>query len=547
MKFLSYCMNSKKSVVAVALLWTAIAVLVIPLSLSAGTWRHFIQSVALASILFLFFAVVISYALKYEITPPVTDSSGSRWLVVGGVLLCAAVWLAYGIVFYPGLVSWDIYVQWHEMSGTLPRSDWHPFFHTSLIWLLTRIWHSPAMIMTAQILSMLAAVGLALLVLQKIEIPQAVIAGVILFYAFFPLNGFYAVSLWKDINYSAAFLWLTLLFITIASSKGKELAKQGMLIQLFFALCCIAMMRHNGIVPAFGSLLVLFALYCRSQFKRVLLLSVAVVAAVALFRGPALDNLGVEVKSRKAAKAQVLVQHIGAILNDGGKLSAEEEQFLTNILPITHWKGGYQARSCMPLICGKDQQGQPFFHGIFLQDDANYKHFLKIWANLALRHPVSILKYYANATELIWRIHAPYGIFVIPDEGLNANDLYSGYKPSPPLKEQVGDFGKLLLNLLLGHPAAGWLLYRGALYFWLSIFFLSLAFIRSRKATVPVAAAPMLLQVATVAAFPLAQDTRYMYPVILTVPLFIALYFSPKFSNSSMQRDAQSAQLMDID
>jgi hypothetical protein len=517
------------------LFWTAVAIFAVPLSLQASSWSQLVKSTVLVLIIFALFALLIHKALTCNLANKgdSTKLSTSR-LALGSALLCAAVWSVYGVVFYPGLISWDIYVQWHEMSGTLPRSDWHPFFHTCLVWLVTRIWLSPAMIMTAQIVFMSSVVGIAARSLQRIRVPDWIILLAVLFYAFFPLNGFYAVSLWKDISYSISFLWLTVLVIDVVSSDGEALSRRNVFIQFFIALFFIALMRHNGIVPAFGSVAVLFAFYCRSQLKPMLLLIFAVIAAVVLFKGPTLAALGVEVKSKKAAKAQVLVQHVGAILNDEGKITEEEKQFLSNILPIAHWKGGYQVHSCMPLICGKNKQGQPFFNGVFLQDDTNYKQFIAIWAKLTSRHPLSIVKYYVQATELIWRIHAPYGIFVIADEGLTADDLYSGYKPSPPLYEKVGRLGKLLIKLLTGSKYTDWLLYRGALYFWLSIFFLSLTFIRSRKNTVLIAAAPMLLQIATVAAFPLAQDTRYMFPVILTAPLLMALYFSPKFSIPSV-------------
>jgi hypothetical protein len=531
---LLHYVRKKIAIVLYALLWTAVVIFCVPLRTTT-----LIKSAAISVSVFIVFAIIIQYALTRRFSGR-TKAASNRWLIFGSVIFCATIWSVYGVVFYPGLISWDFFVQWYEMSGKAPRSDWHPFFHTSLIWLLTRIWFSPAALMIAQIGFMSAIVGMAVWTLHRIGVSSLIIAALVLFYAFFPLNGFYAVSLWKDISYSVVFLWLILLFIRISSVNGKEIARKNVFLQLFFSLCCIAMMRHNGIVPAFGSLAILFVLHYRSQLKSVTALSIAVIAAVTLFRGPILDRLGVEVKSRKAAKAQVLVQHIGAVLNDGGELAEEDKPFLSNILPLAHWKGGYQARSCMPLICGKDAQGRAFFNGLFLQDDANYKKFLTIWARLASQYPMSILRYYTDATELIWRIQSSYGIFIIPDEGLTVNDLYSGYTPSPPLKEQTGKFGKFLIHLLLGHPSVGWFLYRGALYFWLSIFFLSLTFIRSGKLAVPVVAAPMLLQVATVAAFPLAQDTRYMFPVILAAPVFVALYFSPKFSNPYSEKDAES-------
>lgn len=178
-------MQSKILFTAGVLFWTVIIIIATPLMLRTDSYVHIMQSMAIVAILLLLVASVIYYSLRFKPRYTQQLNQEKSWLPVGGALLCAVVWSMYGIIFYPGLISWDFFVQWYEMSGKLPRSDWHPFFHTCIIWLLTRVWYSPAIITIAQIFFMSASIGIAGRSLQRIKVPDRIILFIILFYAFF--------------------------------------------------------------------------------------------------------------------------------------------------------------------------------------------------------------------------------------------------------------------------------------------------------------------------------------------------------------------------
>jgi len=187
----------------------------------------------------------------------------------------------------------------------------------------------------------------------------------------------------------------------------------------------------------------------------------------------------------------------------------------------------------MPLIFGKKKDGNHYLDQQILKSDENYHRLLKIWIKLAMQNPRAILCYYRDASELVWRIRSQYRPFVIADEDLTEEDLYSGYKPSPRLSQRVGAVGRFLIRLI-NDNSKGWYLHRGALYFWLVLFFMSLMVIRNRNGVVLLLAIPMLFQAATVAVFPLVQDTRFMFPVMLVAPLLVAVFFSRQVGGKSL-------------
>ena len=527
------------SALAISLFWSAVIPLIIPLKFSSDRLHQLLQFSSLI-LLFLVMLWICNRIGKQKIPLQAPRIKlPSTWLMIGAISICAIIWSIYGFVFYPGIITWDFYVQWHEMSGKIPLSDWHPAFHTLLMWVVTRIWFSPAIVTLVQVAAMSVLVGITAVRLAKNGVPLMIVALMVLFYAFFPLNGFYAVSLWKDIGYALAFFWLNILLFDVVFSKGSILAKRSFQMLFFLALCCVALIRHNGLIPAFGSLLVLLAIYFRSQSKPILLLMVALAAFIFLFKGPVFHLLKVNVTDKNVLKAHLPIQHIGAVLHAGGDITQEDKVFLAQIMPLSYWKKAYDPRSCMPLIFGKDKNGTPYLDGDFLKNHENYRKFLSVWTRTALTNPAPIMNYYLYGTELLWRIHTRYSPFVIADEDLAEDHLYSGYKPSQKLSEHVGPVGSFLIHLI-NNNATGWLFHRGAFYFWTSLFFLSLLALRADKVSIIAIVAPMLLQAFTVAAFPLVQDTRFMFPIILVTPLLISLFFSNRLTASAGTHIASS-------
>ena len=517
-----------------AMVWSIIVLLVVPVRFSYEGMLAPIAYTLVFLIFSLLFIVVFRRVAKYQ--SAVTPAYGQRFyrrLMIISSLACIAVWSVYWAIFYPGLISWDFYVQWHEMARKIPYSDWHPVFHTFMMWLVTRIWYSPAMVSLVQILSMGLLVGMAAVRLARVGTPFGVVVAMVTFYAVFPLFGFYAVSLWKDIGYAIAVLWLSVLVLDIVSSDGLALQNRLTILSLFLACFFVALMRHNGIVPAFGTLFVSVMVY-RKQFKPLLLLTLSLAIAIVLFKGPVVTFFKVDMQAKNILKAHLPIQHIGAILNANGYITEEDAAFLNQkILPLPYWKKAYNPRSCMPLIFGKKKDGNHYLDQQILKSDENYHRLLKIWIKLAMQNPRAILCYYRDASELVWRIRSQYRPFVIADEDLNEEDLYSGYKPSPRLSQRVGAVGRFLIRLI-NDNSKGWYLHRGALYFWLVLFFMSLMVIRNRNGVVLLLAIPMLFQAATVAVFPLVQDTRFMFPVMLVAPLLVAVFFSRQVGGKSL-------------
>lgn len=381
------------------------------------------------------------------------------------------------------------------------------------------------MVSLVQIVSLAVLVAMVMGRLYRRGVPWWGVTGVAAFYSLSPLIGCYAVSLWKDIGYSIAFFGLTVLLIILVLDGGKAFSRLFFVLALWVAMFAVASLRHNGVVPAFGTLLALTILYYKCYGRILMILWIVLVSSIMLFKGPGFRALHVDVTEKNVLKAHLPIQHIGAILQDESiSWRAGDEAFLERIMPLSRWRGAFDPRSCMPLIFGKDEHGKPYLNGDLLKKPDEYQIFLSIWRRAVVNHPLTILNYHLTGGELLWKVHVPYSVFVVADEDLLEEHLFSGYRPSTVLSSRVGSIGKFFL-LVVNNVKTGWFIHRGALYFWLGLFFLTLLVLRLHPSVVMVLAAPLLLQALTVIGFPLVQDTRFMFPIILVAPLYPLLLF----------------------
>jgi len=276
-------------------------------------------------------------------------------------LTSIGVHIIYFIIFFPGLVTWDFYDQWLQVAGKKQFNDWHPVFHTLLVWLLTRIWFSPAIITLFQILCFATLLVMTLHRLKTAMVPKCVLIAVASFYIFYPLNGFYIVSFWKDIAYALSLWWLTLLFFDVVLSRGNSFRSQLFCLKLSLALTFVSLMRHNGLIPAFLGAAVIIIIY-RNHTSAIIKTIAAALLLVVFHKAILLQWVNADTSDTVILKAHLPVQHIGAVMNNDGQLINEEQRFFEKFMPLDYWEKAFDYYSCMPLIHGRDKNRRHYLN-----------------------------------------------------------------------------------------------------------------------------------------------------------------------------------------
>ena len=236
-------------------------------------------------------------------------------------------------------------------------------------------------------------------------------------FALMPLNGVYSVTLWKDVLYSTAIMFLTTVLFHIVMTKGKWLHKPSNLFLFFLASTEFVFFRHNGF-PAFVVTMVIFFVIYRLKLKRMYIVGIAVIALHFIVTGPIFKYFEV-VPSDPNEAYSVPIQQIGRIIAYDGNITKEQLDFYDQVLSIEEWKTKYNPFIADPL------KGHPEYNREFLY--ANKTEYFKHWLELCLQNPKLAIDAYTDLSSIVWRITKPDNSYQY---------VYAGDTPTPEtLKE----------------------------------------------------------------------------------------------------------------
>lgn len=249
------------------------------------------------------------------------------------------VWGIYLLTFFPALMTLDSFYSWDQLY-TGVYQDIHPVSYTLYLWILSRLWMSPAVVNVFQIvaLSLTIAYGLGICIYRGLKPLFAWIIALI--FAILPVNGLLINSIWKDIPYSISLFAVFIISINLVLTRGEWFRPWSNPI-LLGLLCAVAsLMRHNGLVVTIVLFLILLILY-RKYWKFILCSIFVFVAIWGFIKGPVYHLLNV--KTFAVSGDQVMIYHIGAHIQAGTTMEKNEIAFLDAIQPYPKW---WQYNSC---------------------------------------------------------------------------------------------------------------------------------------------------------------------------------------------------------
>ena len=447
--------------------------------------------------------------------------------VLAYALPCLLVWSIYLYAYWPGVMTSDSFDQWGQAHNLALLNDWHPVGHTLLIFLLTRLWDTPAVVMLAQTLAMALAWGWAMAFFDRQGVTRKVLLPLTLVFALLPYNGIMLVSLWKDIPYSVATLLLVFLLGRVAFSQGQWLESRGHAALLGVTLAAVALLRHNGLLVLAVSLALLVAFYARRRHWRgVLLAGVTAAAGVLLIQNGIAFGLLKAAPNDPAVSYEVPIQHIGAVIHSGAPYTPQEQAVLERIMPMQVWGKAYLRYSADSLSKTWGYQKDP---QLLAKIDQNRGDLLRVFLALAARNPRIVLASELDLTSMVWRIIPPWNAEYRDYRYLfDLTSVTRAGQSVPAAMRQVNQGTALktwLDNLLTdstGSLILDLFLWEGGLYLFLSLVF-GLYGLTRHGAAFLLLLAPSLANALSLALAMPGDNFRYVYPIVAPTAL-IALY-----------------------
>ena len=446
----------------------------------------------------------------------------ARWTWMRFMLPMLLIWLFSLLIFWPGAFTNDSFALWRQaVDGNF--NDWQSAFYAIALFLLVRVDYSLGFILILQIVFFAAVTAYGLGRFEKLGVPQALLWVVSLLFAISPLNNMQAITLWKDIPYSIAFLWLTILVFEIYDSDGEWIAQKGHILLIFLVSLLISLLRQNGLPAAGGTMLALGLIYKKYR-KEFLVMLAALAVLFALIKVPFYNLIGIDRKESGQSNL-ILVHHIAAHLAAGTEFTPDELAYLNSLMPLSEWK--YDCCYMGTIYLNND------FDRYKLLSNSAYNQ--KLALDLFLRDPAVDIEHMFCAGEPTWRygqsqcpIFSTHGFnqwstgkqdWIIPNEfSLTEAPVFPQFIQG--YADMLRGFGFLDDNLVI--------YLRPAFYFYIFLFSLAVAYLRSDDWRIFVVGMPILLQSLLLLLINFSPVLRYFYSTNLVGTLFILIIFYRK-------------------
>lgn len=203
-------------------------------------------------------------------------------------------------------------------------------------------------------------------------------------------------------------------------------------------------------------------------------------------------------------------QQIAAVICNDRELETEQIALIENVIDLTYIKDLYNptfADNMKELVRAGDQE--------YLS--AHKWEFLKLWFEVGCAYPADYLTAYIDQTYGYWY---PDSFYPVADvEGVSATALGVSHTPliRGPVVVKVKEISIKLGNMVPIYS----LLWSMGIAFWLFLFCIGNAFVRSEKEKLIYYLPSFALYLTVMIATPVATDFRYVYFMVFSIPFYL--------------------------
>ena len=439
------------------------------------------------------------------------------FIVIMGLWL--PVWLAHA----PALMNSDSINQIMQMFGNLPLSNHHPVVHTmyvKVLYQLTRILGiddiniSFGIISFIQMMIMAAICAGAVTYVYKRLKSIPVICGMLGFYVLIAYHAYYSITIWKDtIHAGITSMFLILLhayYLTEDKRKKHILLLANFVIGVMFCL-----FRSNGLYALLLWAVFLFLYELRNRDKKLLLTVVAVLVVSNVIKGPVYSQMEIA-ESIFTEKISIPLQQIACVIANDRELTKEETEMISRIIVIDRVQETYVNHISDPMKSLVEMCG----HRDYLEDHKG--EYLKLWISLGIKYPKDYLFAWINQTKGYWYPDTSYwtyfGCIYENELGLQATPIISA-DYTTKLDKWVERYDEV--------PIYGsfWNL---GVYTWVLVGTFFYSFYRRQWFQCLLESLLLCIWMTLLISTPVYAEFRYMYAIILAMPLIIGLSLEEK-------------------
>lgn len=437
------------------------------------------------------------------------------WLIL---LVCYLPWYFY---FYPGILTEDSGAQIYDAITTGSLGDHNPAFVTLLI----RAVIVPMMKLTGSLqisisvctlLQMLIVTFVFALAFIRIcrYIQQPLLRGLFfIWFAFYPVNNLYSITMWKDILFSVCLLGFSICIDECTEDESAFFSSRRKMIMLFLTMLLLPLLRHNGIAVIIGMSIYFFFRF-KTFRKKITIICLSALLIFGAWKTVLLPALHVW-KNPSGELLNVPIQQMSRVMfNHHGEISPWVVEDVQAYFSKPEFWDDYWEKIADPV------KGQ-FNNRLY---DCDPGKFWALWARLGKEYPAEYLESYLQGNYGYWY---PETSWWINGLGIRINVNLEGVRQDPIIRLKITDmiykwytqreYNKTPILPLFFKPGAMW---------WLWIFCSVYCLYNNRKKYVLFL--PGLFVWLTLQFSAVYCEFRYAYGLFVCLPLLLAASLSPQ-------------------
>lgn len=442
------------------------------------------------------------------------------FLVIITILLIFLSYLPFFLRYYPGIVTSDSYSQIEQTIGILPLKDHHPITHTAIIGIFVNLGlklsgninTGIALYSIFSMLTMATFAAFVLKYLRKKKVPAFVQLITLLFYMFYPVNGMYSITMWKDILFSGIMPLFIIQNIELIFNTDEFLAKKRNMVRYVLISIFTMILRHNGLYVVVLSLPFIF-IVLRKHWKKLLIMFMSILVIYEAYNVVIFKIFKVE-KGAVGEMLSVPIQQIARTVKDNYEdIDEETIEKLNKYFTVENVWEEYN-----PIL--SDPVKYNFNNEYFSE---NKSEFISIWLKLFVKYPKDYIEAFISNS---------YGYYypevrnsVVSRVTMDHN---MGIKQTPLID---GKWVEQIDGLIdaRGIPVFGFVFSIGAGVL-LTVIALSYT-IYKKKYKYLLVYLPTFILWLTLIASPAYCEYRYAYPIFLALPVYLGMNFIKEGNN----------------
>lgn len=430
------------------------------------------------------------------------------------VILILVAWIPYFLRYYPGLLTADSCAQMAQALGVAELSNHHPIFHTGLIALFVNLGKiifgnvnaGVAVYIVFQMIMMAVMFATVLHYASKKNVPILVRAIILLYYMFYPINGLFGVTMWKDVLFAGIVPIFIILCVELIFNTDEFVSKKRNIVIYMLISILVFFMRNNGMYIVVLTM-PFIAIVLRKYWKKVVPMFLGIIIIYLGLKSIIFSTLNVK-NGSIAEMLSIPLQQIARVQKyHEDELDEYTKEEINSFFNCTNIGEKYNPILSDPV---KAELNVSYFN-------ENKGEFIKLWLQL-------LREYFKDYVESF--ISNSYGYYYpeashwVANRTMEPNNM--GLEQTPLIESKlVSKVDSLierrdipLLSMCFSIGTA----------FWLIAICLGYKILKQEYKNILIYL-PICILWLTIVASPVFCEYRYAYPLFTTLPLYIALNF----------------------